>query len=195
GAYAPDAASAGRRALKIAALDLLAADGAAEGVARAKALYDGATNMTDRIMALQILSLHESEARGDALAAFETSYGDDPLLMDKWLLIQAGTPLPATLDRVKALMAGPRFDIRNPNRVRSLVGAFGGNPTQFNRADGAGYAFVAETVLTLDRINPQVAARILGAFKTWRALEPGRRAKAEDALRGVAAASGPSPDV
>ncbi|GLK56287.1 aminopeptidase N [Methylopila capsulata] len=196
GPYSPDAASASRRALKISALDYLAAGGAPDGVARAKALYDGATNMTDRIMALQVLSLSASDARDAALADFHDRYKSDPLLIDKWFLIQASAPLPDTLDRVRALMTTPAFDIRNPNRVRSLVGAFGsGNPTQFNRADGLGYAFVAEVARELNGTNPQVAARLLGAFKTWRALEPVRRGKAEAALRAVAAAPGLSPDV
>ncbi|GLK81417.1 aminopeptidase N [Methylopila turkensis] len=195
GPYSPDAASAGRRALKVSALDYLAADGGAEGVALAKALFDGATNMTDRIMALQVLSLHAAPDRDAALDAFAASYGSDPLLMDKWLLIQASAPLPDTLDRVRELTRSRYFDSGNPNRVRSLVGAFGANPTQFNRADGAGYAFVAETARALDGRNPQVAARLLGAFKTWRALEPGRRAKAEDALRTLSRAPGLSADV
>ena len=95
------------------------------------------------------------------------------------------TPEPATLDRVRALTAHPAFSMSNPNRVRSLIGAFAqGNQTQFNRADGAGYEFVADTILALDPANPQVAARMTTAFKSWRALEPGRRARARG---GVAA--------
>ena len=196
GPYSPDAASAGRRALKTAALDLLAAEGDRDGVARAARLYASAGNMTDRVMALQVLSLHASSEREEALADFERRYGGDPLLMDKWLLIQATSPLADTLDRVEGLMNSPRFDIGNPNRVRSLVGAFGsGNPTQFNRADGRGYAFVADVAGRLNATNPQVAARLLGAFRTWRALEPVRRAKAEQALRGVEAEPKLSADV
>ena len=87
------------------------------------------------------------------------------------------TPDPATLDRVRALTAHPAFSMTNPNRVRSLIGAFAqGNPTQFNRADGAGYEFVADRILALDPNNPQVASRMTTAFKSWRALEAGRRA-------------------
>ena len=196
GPYSPNAAAAGRRALKIAALDLLAAGGAARGLSLAKELYFAAGNMTDRVMSLQVLSQHASEEREEALTDFARRYGDDPLLMDKWLLIQASAPLADAVDRVEGLMASPTFDMRNPNRVRSLIGAFGsGNPTQFNRPDGRGYALVASVAAELNSTNPQVAARLLGAFRTWRALEPVRRAKAELALRGLAALPNLSPDV
>ena len=105
-------------------------------------------------------------------------------------------PEPATLDRVRALISHPAFSFANPNRMRSLIGAFAqANQTQFNRADGAGYDFVADIVLALDPKNPQVAARLLSAFKSWRALEPVRRAHAEAALRRVAAAPPLSADV
>jgi aminopeptidase N len=196
GPYSPDPVSAGRRALKVAALDLLAAGGARSGVERAHRLYMSAGNMTDRVMSLQVLSLSATPEREEALADFAQRYGRDPLLMDKWFLIQASSPLPDTLDRVEALMASPTFDMKNPNRVRSLIGAFGAaNPTQFNRPDGRGYAFVAGVAAELNASNPQVAARLLGAFRTWRALEPTRRAKAEHALRALASTADLSPDV
>jgi aminopeptidase N len=106
------------------------------------------------------------------------------------------TPDPATLDRVRELTGHPAFSLANPNRVRSLIGAYAqGNQKEFNRADGAGYAFIADKVLALDPNNPQVAARLLSAFKSWRVLEPGRRARAEAALRGVAARPNLSRDV
>jgi aminopeptidase N len=96
-------------------------------------------------------------------------------------------PAAETLARVRALLDHPAFSIANPNRVRSLVGSFaGGNQTQFNRADGAGYEFLAGFVIDLDRRNPQTAARLLVSFRSWRALEPKRRALAERALRRVA---------
>ncbi|MDR4305536.1 aminopeptidase N [Chelatococcus sambhunathii] len=196
GPYSPDAASAGHRSLRIAALDLLAAGGDAEGLALAMTLYKSAENMTDRVMSMQVLSLHAGAEREEALADFAGRYGHDPLLMDKWFLIQASAPLPDAVDRVEGLMASPAFDMRNPNRVRSLIGAFGsGNPTQFNRPDGRGYALVAGVAAELNSTNPQVAARLLGAFRTWRALEPNRRGRAETALRGLAGMPNLSPDV
>jgi aminopeptidase N len=105
-------------------------------------------------------------------------------------------PEPATLERVQALLRHPAFSLANPNRVRALIGSFAqANQTQFNRADGRGYDFTADIVLTLDPRNPQVAARLMGAFKTWRALEATRRSAAELALRRVAAAAPLSRDV
>jgi aminopeptidase N len=105
-------------------------------------------------------------------------------------------PDPATLDRVRALTAHPAFSMANPNRVRSLIGAFAqGNQTQFNRADGQGYEFLTDRILELDPNNPQVASRMTTAFKSWRALEPGRRARAQAALRRIADAPKLSRDV
>ena len=117
-------------------------------------------------------------------------------MLDKWLALQAMMPEPETLDRVKRLMAHPIFSMSNPNRVRSLVGSFTlNNPTQFHRLDGAGYEFLADIALELDAANPQVAARLLTAFGTWKTMEPKRRARAEAALRRIADKTGLSPDV
>ncbi|QFR31750.1 aminopeptidase N [Ancylobacter sp. TS-1] len=196
GPYSPDAASAGRRALRNASLDLLAATGAASGIARALAHFERADNMTDRFQSLSVLAHSAPDAREAALAAFYAQFRDDPLVVDKWLALQAQIAEPGALERVRGLTAHPAFSWGNPNRVRSLIGSFAAiNQTQFNRADGAGHDFVAEAVLELDGRNPQVAARLLAAFKSWRALEPVRRASAERALRRVAAREGLSPDV
>jgi aminopeptidase N len=194
--YSPDAASAGRRALKSACLDLLAADGGDEGITLAARQIAAADNMTDRIAALATLSQHDRPERATALADFYRRYQGDPLVLDKWFALQAAIPEPATLDRVRKLTEHPAFSFANPNRLRALIGGFAQlNQTQFNRPDGAGYAFLADTVLALDAKNPQVAARLLSAFKSWRALEAGRRARAEAALRRVAAAENLSRDV
>jgi aminopeptidase N len=196
GPYSPDAKSAGRRALKNVCLDLLAVtqDGAA--IARALAQYTNADNMTDRMTALETLTQHDRPERAAALDDFYRRYADDPLIIDKWLALQAIIPEPATLDRVRALTGHPAFSMANPNRVRSLIGAFAqANHTQFNRLDGLGYDFVADIVLKLDPKNPQVAARIMGAFRSWRALEARRRQRAEATLRRVAATSNLSSDL
>jgi aminopeptidase N len=196
GRYRPDAKGAGRRTLKNICLDLLAANGDAKDVTRAARQYHAADNMTDRMAALATLSLHDRPERATALDDFYRRFERDPLVIDKWLALQAMIPEEATLSRVRALTAHPAFSLANPNRVRSLIGSFAtGNATQFNRPDGASYDFAVETVLALDRKNPQVAARLLSAFKSWRALEAGRRGKAEAALRRVAAQSGLSRDV
>jgi aminopeptidase N len=195
-AYSPDAASAGRRSLRNAVLDLFSAGDPAAGAALANAQYEAADNMTDQFAALGVLSQIPGEAREAALARFAETFADNPLVLDKWLSLQAAIPEDGTLARVRALMQHPAFSLSNPNRTRSLIGSFAmANMSQFHRADGAGYAFLADIVLTLDTSNPQVAARLLGAFRTWRSLETGRRAKAEEALRRVAARATLSPDV
>ena len=196
GPYRPDAESAGRRALKNVCLGLLAATEQEDAIALALAQYQGADNMTDRMAALEILALYDRPERAQALEDFYTRYADDPLIIDKWLALQAAIPEPATLDRVQALTAHPAFSMANPNRVRALIGSFAQvNHTQFNRIDGAGYDFIADAVLALDPKNPQVAARLTGAFRSWRALEAKRRARAEATLRRVAAAPALSRDV
>ncbi len=194
--YSPDAEAAGRRALRNLALDYLTASGAEAAVARAQAQYADADNMTDRFAALAVLVQHDTPARVEVLEDFYRRFVTDPLVIDKWLGLQAQIPEAGTLERVQALTLLPVFSMANPNRVRALIGAFAtGNPTQFNRTDGKGHDFLVDVVLALDGKNPQVAARLLSAFKTFRQLEPVRRASAERALRRVAATSGLSADV
>jgi len=196
GPYRPDAASAGRRALKNVSLGLLAATQDDQAITLAFAQYQSADNMTDRMAALETLALHDCPERARALEDFYSRYKDDPLIIDKWLALQAAIPEPATLDRVRGLTSHPAFSMANPNRVRALIGSFAqANHTQFNRIDGAGYDFVVGVVLALDPKNPQAAARLMGAFRSWRALEARRRACAETALRRVAAAPSLSRDV
>ncbi|MBA4790281.1 MAG: aminopeptidase N [Rhizobiales bacterium] len=196
GRYSPDAASAGRRALRNLALDYLAVPGTVEGLGRAETQFSEADNMTDRFAALAVLAQHDTPHRISALDAFHRRYEADPLVIDKWLSLQAQIAEPGTLDRVQDLTLLPVFAMTNPNRVRALIGAFAaGNPTQFNRADGAGYDFLVDVVLSLDGKNAQLASRLLSAFKTWRQLEPGRAALAEAALRRVANTPDLSDDV
>ncbi|MFT0861559.1 aminopeptidase N [Ancylobacter sp. G4_0304] len=196
GPYSPDAASAGRRALRNACLDLLATAGAGDGAARALGLFRAADNMTDRFFALSVLAHAVPAEREAALDDFYAMFQGDPLVIDKWFALQAQIAEPGTLDRVRALTTHPAFAMTNPNRVRSLIGSFASaNQTQFHRADGAGYDFVAQSVLTLDAINPQVAARLLAAFRSWRSLDAGRRKAAEAALLMVFRTPGLSPDV
>ncbi|WP_296710166.1 aminopeptidase N [Rhodoblastus sp.] len=194
--YSPDAASAGRRALRNACLDLYAAGNAADGSEIAMRQFQAGANMTDQMAALAVLSAHATQQRERALDSFFRSHADEPLIVDKWFSLQAMIPEPETLARVKRLMHNHAFSLTNPNRVRALIGAFAtGNPTGFNAADGAGYRFVAETVLKLDEVNPQVAARLLSAFRSWRNLEAGRSGLAREALELVAAHGALSPDL
>ena len=170
--YRPDAEGAGRRALKNICLDLLAATQDSGAIARALSQYESADNMTDRMAALQTLSLHDQPERARALDDFYRRYADDPLVIDKWLALQAVIPEPATLERVRALTSHPAFSMANPNRVRSLIGAFAqANHTQFNRLDGAGYDFVADIVLALD---PKIRR---WRRTSWAHSAPGARSK------------------
>jgi aminopeptidase N len=175
-AYSPDAESAGRRALRNACLRYLTAADDEDAAALAEAHYRDASNMTDMMAALSQLVRMDSRRRELTLAHFHDRFADNALVLDKWLALQAMSPLPGTLDAVRALMQHPFFDIRNPNRVRALIGAFSGNHLRFHAADGRGYVLVGETLRRLDGINPQVAARMAGAFENWRRYDPTRQA-------------------
>ena len=196
GPYSPDAAAAGRRALRNAALDLYCAGDPIEGGRLALRQFEAPGAMTDEIAALGALTQTAGAAREDALQTFYGRHASEALVIDKWFALQAVIPASDTLDRIRRLMDHPAFSLGNPNRVRALIGAFAaGNQTRFNAADGSGYDFVADIVLGLDAKNPQVAARLLGAFKSWRSLEPSRRRLAEAALRRIADRGGLSADV
>lgn len=185
--FSPDAASAGRRALRNTLLDYLALLPGCATLAAEH--FRAATNMTDRAAALTVLAHrhHGAPEAVKALADFEAKYGSDALVMDKWFQIQASVPGPQTVDAVRALTSHPTFSMANPNRVRSLIGTFSSaNQTGFHRADGEGYRFFSQTVLEVEKRNPQVAARLATALRSWRALEPGRQAKAREALLSIA---------
>jgi aminopeptidase N len=195
GHYKPDATSAGRRALRNEMLGLIAIADPATGTQLAEAQFAASDNLTDRLAALAAMTLIPGAAREQLIERFAKTYAAEPLVLDKWLMAQALIAEPGTLERVKTLMQHPAFSLGNPNRVRSLIGGFAANLTQFNRPDGAGYDFVADIVIALDRSNPQVASRLLGSFKSWRMLEPGRKALAEQALGMVARTPNLSRDV
>ncbi|HUO92908.1 MAG TPA: aminopeptidase N [Rhizomicrobium sp.] len=190
GAFSPDAKSAGQRALRNALLRYLTAADDDDAARRADAHYRAATNMTDMIAGLAALSRMSSPARDAAFAHFHDRFRSDALVLDKWLSLQAGSPLPETVTAVRALMKHPAFDIKNPNRVRSLVGAFAGNHLRFHATDGEGYALVGETVRALDGVNPQVAARMAGAFENWRRYDPGRQKLMRAEMETIAKMSG-----
>jgi aminopeptidase N len=196
GPYSPDAKAAGRRALRNAALDLFAAGDKTAGAHLARQQFDCAETMTNKIAALGVIAQIPRNDRESALDAFYRAFEHEPLVIDKWFALQAMIPERGTLSRVKALMNHKAFSFSNPNRIRALAGTFAGmNPTQFNAEDGSGYEFITGIVLDLDARNPQVAARLLSAFKSWQTLEPKRRGLAEQALRRVASTPALSPDV
>jgi aminopeptidase N len=186
GDYSPDAHSAGRRALRRAALDLMAAADPATGAGLALEHFRRARHMTDTMAALGVLGGLDRPERLKAFDAFYRAHGEDSLLVDKWLALNAQVPLASTVERVRELLDHGAFDLRRPNRVRALIGTFvNANPVAFNRADGEGYRLLAAVVVSLDAFNPQVAARLATAFRSWRMLEPGRQRLAREALEGI----------
>ncbi|MEW8380730.1 MAG: aminopeptidase N C-terminal domain-containing protein, partial [Candidatus Thiodiazotropha taylori] len=126
----------------------------------------------------------------------EAKWQQDPLVMDKWFAVQAGSNLPGTLASVKALMEHPAFSIRNPNKVRSLIGAFcSTNLFAFHAADGSGYEFLTDQVITLDSLNPQIAARLLRIMSRWRRYDESRQQLMRKAFERVLAQVDISKDV
>ncbi len=195
GAYAPDAKSAGRRALRNTALGLLTARGTAEDIARSAKHFSSARNATDEIDALAILSNVRGPERTKAFDAFHDKWKGDHLVIDNWFGFQASSSLPTCLTTVKRLTQHPLFQPKNPNKLRGLLGVFAANPVNFNRPDGLGYEFIADKVLEIDGFNPQVASRILTSFRSWRSLEAGRRKLARRALTRIAKSKTLSRDV
>ncbi|MFZ1680562.1 MAG: aminopeptidase N [Rhizobiaceae bacterium] len=196
GPFNPDARDAGNRALGLALLDfLVAAEGSPDRAAR---LHSAATNMTESAGALSILCTRfpDSPATKEALAGFRRRHADNPLVLDKWFALQAVMPGPGALARIRDLMGDDAFALANPNRVRALIGTFaGGNATGFNRADGEAYRFLMQAVTEIDGFNPQVAARLATAMRSWRQLEPVRREHARAAIAEAAGRPGLSRDL
>jgi aminopeptidase N len=193
--FSPDAAAAGRRALRNTALSLFVDGDVIEGLELAHRQLAEADNMTERLAALAAIAFKPDDRREHALESFERRYAMEPLILDKWFALQAQIPERETLERVRALMNHRGFSLANPNRVRALIGAFTANQTQFNRADGRGFGLLEEIVTALDPTNPQIAARLLTAMRSWRSLEAVRRGQAEAMLRRIAARASLSPDV
>ncbi|HUP97443.1 MAG TPA: aminopeptidase N C-terminal domain-containing protein, partial [Usitatibacter sp.] len=196
GPYSPDAAASGRRALRNAALGYVGTIDDATSRALAFLEFRRAENMTDAMAALACLANSAGAERERALAMFHDKWKDEALVVDKWFRVQATSWLPGTLDRVKALTTHPAFDLRNPNRARSLLHAFASeNPRHFHAADGSGYRWVAEQLVALDRLNPQVASRLARAFDRWKKYDAGRQQHARAALEAIRDTAGVSGNV
>jgi aminopeptidase N len=173
GPFSPDAAQAGRRALRNAAIELMAANPTPANRERVRAHYDGAGNMTESIGGLMALMRIGGEAFETALEDFYDRWRDEPLVIDKWFALQARDPSEGALGRVLGLTAHPAFDARTPNRLRALVATFSGfNPARFHDETGAGYKFLADQILIVDSFNPNVAARLLEPLGQWARYTP-----------------------
>jgi aminopeptidase N len=173
GTYSIDGIAIGQRSLRNACLSYLCAGG---DPTLAKRQFDTAGNMTDSLAALGVLSGIDKPERIAALASFHAKWHDDPLVLDKWFSIQAMSLLPDAVAHVRALSQHADFDLRNPNRVRALVGAFAGaNQLRFHHPEGDGYRFLADFIIKLDPANPQIAARMVGPLGQWRRMDAGRQ--------------------
>ncbi|GJM01812.1 MAG: aminopeptidase N [Rhodomicrobium sp.] len=187
GAYSPDSESEGKRSLQAACLGFLTATELEEEYQRACVHYNQSKNMTDAIAALRALNNHKSAERDAVFQDFHDKWVDDHLVIDKWFGLQAMCALPATLKTVRQLLRHEKFNLQNPNKVRAVLSAFAGsNPIQFNRPDGKGYELLAKQILKIDRFNPQIAARLCGAFRSWQKLEPQRQAMMKAQLEFIA---------
>lgn len=196
GAFSPSAQAAGRRALRNTLLAPLAV--AARDPSVAVTQYETARNMSDRLAALTVLTHHfaGSAPAEAALSAFYDRFMDDQLVLDKWFMLQSSAPDAGTLDKVVELAAHPAFRLANPNRARALLAGLAGlNPYVFHRVDGAGYRWMADMLGKLDTLNPQTAARMATAFRSWRSMEPVRREAAQAALTELAGRGGLSRDL
>lgn len=193
-AYQKKPAAMARRSLKNTCLAYLLTTPA--GAALASAQLDASDNMTDTLAAIRGLVMSDSPLAEVALTEFETRWQDDALVMDKWFIMQAIKPGSEAVHTVRKLMGHPAFSIRNPNKVRALLGVFSMlNPTGFHAVDGSGYVFHADRVLELDRLNPQMAARMAAAFSRWNRYDEHRKARMKAELQRIATADDLSSDV
>jgi aminopeptidase N len=190
--YSPDAASAGKRALKNLCLAYLAELGL---TALADEQFRRSDNMTDAMAALTCLANADCLEREPALQAFYDKWQGEPLVVDKWLAVQAASRLPGTLARVRELLGHPAFDLKVPNKVYALIRSFSANHVRFHAADGAGYGFLTDRVIELNALNPQVAARMARGFDRWRKFDAERQAHARRQLERIRDAEGLSRDV
>jgi aminopeptidase N len=196
GPYLHDQEAIGRRSLKNISLAYLAELEDSDARRLCMEQFKSAGNMTDRVTALANLANIDCPERSEALAAFYGKWKDDPLVMDKWLSIQAMSRLPDALDTVKELTRHPAFNIKNPNKVRALIGAFSqGNPVRFHDPGGAGYVFLADHVLAIDPMNPQIAARLANPFTSWKRYDEKRKALMKAQLERIVNAPRLSKDV
>ena len=195
GDYSPDPQSAGRRALRNICLGYLMELATPSIIEQCVEQLNNADNMTEAMAALSSLANCECSARGPALAEFYRKWHDESLVVDKWFAVQATSRLPNTFEHVKDLMRHEAFDIKNPNKVRAVIGAFcHGNHAGFHAADGSGYVFAAAQVIALDAINAQIAARLARAFDRWRKFDQQHQQHARGALERIRATEGLSKD-
>ncbi len=194
-ATAIDASAMGRRRLKNICLSYLSKIPEGKYAALVQTQYAKAGNMTDRLAALKLLCDQPSEATQHALTDYLTRWGEDPLTMNKWFTVQAGSRREDVLDVVKQLERHSSYSVENPNKIRALIGCFTRNLVRFHAADGSGYEYLADKILEIDRFNHNVAGRLATAFKHFAKMEPSRKELMRTHLERLLAAEGISKDV
>ena len=196
GDYTANPDDIARRSLKNVVLSYLAAQANEKAGNVCLEQYHAGHNMTDVMAAFSMITDSDFSAREEVIADFEKRWSQDPLVMDKWFTAQAVSRRDDTLSSVKQLMQHELFSIKNPNKVRSLVGAFcSANPVRFHQADGLGYSFLADTVIELNALNPQVAARMLRVISRWNRYDENRQQLMRQQLERIVASDGISKDV
>ena len=191
-----DAGAIGRRRIKNTCLAYLGRLGQADSQQWSQQQFATAKNMTDQIAALAVVVNGSHPAKQQCLADFYQQWQDEALVIDKWFALQASSPNPDTFANVQALMQHPAFDLKNPNRVRALIGAFSqANPLHFHAANGQGYQFLADQIIALNTLNPQVASRMLSPLTSWRRYDPDRQALIKAQLERIMTTEAVSKDV
>ncbi|XP_027916375.1 puromycin-sensitive aminopeptidase isoform X2 [Vigna unguiculata] len=184
-----------RRALKNIALAYLGCLGEQEFTELALHEYKSATNMTEQFAALAAIAQKPGKTRDDVLADFYGKWKHDFLVVNKWFALQSTSDIPGNVENVRKLLNHPAFDLRNPNKVYSLIGGFCGSPVNFHAKDGSGYEFLGELVLQLDKLNPQVASRMVSAFSRWKRYDESRQNLAKAQLEKIVSSNGLSENV
>ncbi|KAK4801971.1 hypothetical protein SAY86_000174 [Trapa natans] len=195
GEYVFDHPSMARRSLKNIALAYVAALDDPECTELALHEYKNAANMTEQFAALAAIAQNPGQNRDDVLADFYNKWQNDFLVVNKWFALQAMSDVPGNVENVRKLLNHPAFDLRNPNKVYSLIGGFCGSPVNFHAKDGSGYKFLGEVVVQLDRINPQVASRMVSAFSRWKRYDETRQKLAKAQLEMIVSTNGLSENV
>uniref|UniRef100_A0A7N0U436 Peptidase M1 alanyl aminopeptidase C-terminal domain-containing protein n=1 Tax=Kalanchoe fedtschenkoi TaxID=63787 RepID=A0A7N0U436_KALFE len=184
-----------RRALKNVAIGYLASLEEPDITELILNEYETATNMTDQFAALASLSQKAGKTRDDVLADFYSKWQHDYLVVTKWFALQAACDIPGNVENIRKLLSHPAFDMRNPNKVYSLIGGFCASPVNFHAKDGSGYKFLGEIVVQLDKINPNVASRMVSAFSRWKRYDETRQHLATAQLEMILSANGLSENV
>ncbi|KAM0069920.1 putative cytosol alanyl aminopeptidase [Helianthus debilis subsp. tardiflorus] len=193
--YVFDHTNMARRALKNTALGYLASLEDEEITELVLHEYKTATNMTDQFSALAAIAQKPGKARDDALADFYNQWQHDYLVVNKWFALQSSSDIPGNVENVHKLLSHPAFDLKNPNKVYSLIGGFCASPVNFHAKDGSGYKFLGEIVVQLDKLNPQVASRMVSAFSRWKRYDETRQNLAKAQLEMIVSANGLSENV